>query len=45
MKKIIYSLLVVCASSLAFTACSEEEIKPNTEHASGGVTGNDKAGF
>jgi hypothetical protein len=28
MKKIIYTLLIVLASSFAFTACTEEEVAP-----------------
>ncbi len=39
MKKIIYSFLIICASGFVFTSCSEEEIKPNTEHTVGGGTG------
>lgn len=36
MKKVIYTLLLVAACSLTFTACSEEEVKPSTELENGG---------
>ncbi len=39
MKKIIYSLIIVCASGFAFTSCSEEEVKPSTDYPVGGGTG------
>jgi hypothetical protein len=35
MKKIIYLLLFSIASSITFTACTEEEITPNTELSGG----------
>ncbi|HPM30192.1 MAG TPA: hypothetical protein PLJ60_07625 [Chryseolinea sp.] len=31
MKKIIYTLLVAFACSLAFTSCTEEEVTPTSE--------------
>jgi hypothetical protein len=36
MKKIIYILLLSFVASLAFTACTEEEVKPSTELNGGG---------
>ena len=45
MKKIIYSLLIACAASLAITSCSEEEIKPQTEGAQNGGVGQADKGF
>jgi hypothetical protein len=36
MKKIIYILLVAFASSLTFSACTEEEVIPSTELNGGG---------
>jgi hypothetical protein len=35
MKKIIYALLIAVSSSLAFTACTEEEIAPSSENGGG----------
>jgi hypothetical protein len=32
MKKIIYTLLIVFACAMSFTACTEEEIAPSTEN-------------
>jgi hypothetical protein len=32
MKKIIFTILVVFASAMSFTACTEEEVAPNTEN-------------
>lgn len=32
MKKIVYALLIAFASSIALTACNEEEIAPATEN-------------
>jgi hypothetical protein len=40
MKKIIYTLLFAFVSSMTFTACTEEEVKPSTE-LNGGGTGSD----
>lgn len=37
MKKIIYTLLFAFAASVTFTACTEEEVTPNTELNGGGV--------
>jgi hypothetical protein len=37
MKKFIYSLILVAISFSAFTSCTEEEVKPQTEQ--GGSTG------
>lgn len=42
MKKVIYTLLLVAASALTFTACSEEEVKPSTELENSGVSNSDK---
>ena len=39
MKKIIYTLLIAFASALSFTACTEEEVAPNTENGGNGGTG------
>lgn len=37
MKKIVFTLLIMITSSVVFTSCTEEEIKPrNTELAGGG---------
>lgn len=38
MKKILYTLLIAFASALSFTACTEEEVAPNTENG-GAVVG------
>ena len=35
MKKIIYAVVLTLLTSLAFTSCTEEEVKPS-QHASGG---------
>ena len=32
MKKIIFTLLVAVASAMTFSACTEEEVVPNTEN-------------
>ena len=32
MKRIVYALLIAFASSIAFTACTEEEVAPSTEN-------------
>lgn len=32
MKKIIYAVLIALSSSLALSACTEEEVAPNTEN-------------
>lgn len=37
MKKIIYTLLIVFASSLSFTSCTEEDVAPNTENGGAGA--------
>ena len=37
MKKIIYTLLIVFASAMSFTSCTEEEVAPSTEN--GGTVG------
>ena len=39
MKKIIYSALLVLASLLAFTSCTEEDVAPTAETHNGGVSG------
>jgi hypothetical protein len=36
MKKIIYAILFAMATSFAVTACTEEEVKPNSELDSAG---------
>ena len=36
MKKIIYTILIVFAGAVSFTACTEEEVTPNTELNGGG---------
>jgi hypothetical protein len=36
MKKVIYMLLFAIASSIAFTACTEEEVAPTTVMNGGG---------
>jgi len=36
MKKIIYTILLVFACALTFTACTEEEVSPKTELDNGG---------
>ena len=36
MKKFIYTLLVAFVCAFAFTACTEEEVKPSTELNGGG---------
>lgn len=36
MKKIIYILLFAFATSMSFTACTEEEVTPSTELNGGG---------
>lgn len=36
MKKLFYLLAILIASSLAFTACTEEEITPTSEELNGG---------
>ena len=38
MKKIIYTLLIVFASTMTFSGCTEEEVAPNTENG-GAVSG------
>jgi hypothetical protein len=35
MKKVIFTLLFAFATALSFTACTEEEIAPNTENGGG----------
>lgn len=32
MKKIVYVILIAFASSIAFTACTEEEVAPSAEN-------------
>jgi hypothetical protein len=39
MKKIIYTILIAVASSLAFSSCTEEEVKPDTTLSNGGGGG------
>jgi hypothetical protein len=39
MKKVIYSALLVLASLLAFTSCTEEEVAPIAETSNGGGSG------
>ncbi|MEY4931121.1 MAG: hypothetical protein RI909_1845 [Bacteroidota bacterium] len=36
MKKIIYIMLFAVLASASFTACTEEEVKPQTEGSNGG---------
>jgi len=36
MRRLIYTLLVAAATSLAFSACTEEDIAPKTETNGGG---------
>lgn len=36
MKKIIYTLLFAIASSLTISACTEEEVKPQSDLSNGG---------
>ncbi|MEJ1239798.1 hypothetical protein WBG78_16795 [Chryseolinea sp. T2] len=36
MKKVIYSLIIALAASMAFTACTEEEVTPSTVMNGGG---------
>ncbi|HTF17682.1 MAG TPA: hypothetical protein VK658_06395 [Chryseolinea sp.] len=36
MKKVIYMVLLAFATSLAFTACTEEEVAPSTVMNGGG---------
>jgi hypothetical protein len=36
MKKLIYILLIVTVASASFTACTEEEVKPQIEGNNGG---------
>jgi hypothetical protein len=44
MKKLFYILLFACASSIGFTSCSEEEVKPQTELNNGGGSHIDRIG-
>lgn len=37
MRKIIYFLLISIVTSVTFTACTEEEVTPNTELSGGGA--------
>jgi hypothetical protein len=41
MKKIIYAALLVIGASLFVTACTEEEVKPQTEFNASGGAGSD----
>lgn len=42
MKKFLYILAVVVATSMTFTACTEEAIEPQKENGTGsGSSGND----
>jgi hypothetical protein len=41
MKKIIYILLFSFVSTITFTACTEEEVTPNTELNGGGAADKD----
>lgn len=36
MKKFIYTLFIIFVCTLAFTACTEEEVAPSTELNGGG---------
>ena len=36
MKRIIYILLIAFTSSMSFTACTEEEVTPQTDLSGGG---------
>ncbi|MEY4931122.1 MAG: hypothetical protein RI909_1846 [Bacteroidota bacterium] len=36
MKKVIYILLLISLTSVSFTSCTEEEVKPQTEGSNGG---------
>lgn len=39
MKRIIYALLIALSCSVAITACTEEEVAPNTENGGGTADG------
>jgi hypothetical protein len=39
MKKFIYTLVIALASAVAFTSCTEEEIKPEATLSNGGGGG------
>jgi hypothetical protein len=39
MKKIIYSALLILATAMTITACTEEEVKPSAETSNGGGSG------
>jgi hypothetical protein len=39
MKKFVYAILIAVSCSLAFTACTEEEVAPNTENGGGTADG------
>lgn len=41
MKKLFYILLISFVSSLAITACTEEDVAPATENNSGGTGSGD----
>ena len=41
MKKLFYILTIAIASSLAFTACTEDEVKPAKDHPGGGTGSTD----
>lgn len=41
MKRLFYSLMIALAASLAFTACTEEEVTPSTELDNGGGEASD----
>lgn len=42
MKKFIYAALVMIATAMTFSACTEEEVKPSTEFGPGGVPSDPK---
>ncbi len=37
MKKIVYAILLSLVAFISFTACTEEEVSPNTELNGGGI--------
>ena len=41
MKKLFYAVLFAVITAMSVTACTEEEIKPNTELNGGGTGNND----
>ncbi len=39
MKKIFYTLAFITSLAVVFSACTKEEVKPQTESLGGGVSG------